>query len=136
MPNCSESLRSGGAARCAVCDGKFGLVRYYSWKAPLCSKKCVDRLKARRQSDFTWMVASESLSTSRQKPREGVMTLQISQRGKQYLETARTLLRAAQTMTDRAVAGQLRALADDYQQRAEKASLDDAKHCSIRCSTR
>jgi hypothetical protein len=30
MLNCSESLRSGRAARCAVCDGKFGLVRYYS----------------------------------------------------------------------------------------------------------
>jgi hypothetical protein len=54
------------------------------------------------------------------------MTIQISQRGKEYLETARTLLRAAQTMTDRAIAGQLKALADDYQRRAEKASHDDA----------
>jgi hypothetical protein len=54
------------------------------------------------------------------------MTVQISQRGKEYLETARTLLRAAQTMTDRAIAGQLEALADDYQRRAEKASHDDA----------
>jgi hypothetical protein len=33
------------------------------------------------------------------------MTFQISRRGKEYLETAQTLLRAAQTMTDRAVAG-------------------------------
>ena len=48
--------------------------------------------------------------------------VQISQRGKAYLETARSLLRTAQTMTDRAVAGQLRALADDYERRAEKAS--------------
>ncbi len=47
---------------------------------------------------------------------------QISQRGKEYLRTAETLLHAAQTMTDRAIAGQLRALADDYQRRAEKAS--------------
>jgi hypothetical protein len=54
------------------------------------------------------------------------MTVQISQRGKEYLETARTLLRSAQTMTDRAIAGQLRALADDYQRRAEKASDVDA----------
>jgi len=52
------------------------------------------------------------------------MTVQISQRGKAYLETARTLLRAAKTMTDSAIAGQLKALADDYQRRAEKAS-----HC-------
>jgi hypothetical protein len=54
------------------------------------------------------------------------MTVQISQRGKEYLETARTLLRAAQTMTDRAIAGQLNALADDYKRRAEKASHDNA----------
>ena len=56
------------------------------------------------------------------------MTIQISQRGKEYLETARTLLRA-QTMTDRAIAGHLEALADDYQH--EKASRDDAaKACA------
>ena len=54
------------------------------------------------------------------------MNVKISQRGKQYLKTARTLLRAAQTMTDQAIAGQLKALADDYERRAEKASLDDA----------
>jgi hypothetical protein len=39
------------------------------------------------------------------------MTFQISRRGKQYLETAQTLLKA---------------LADDYQRRAEKASHHDA----------
>jgi hypothetical protein len=59
-------------------------------------------------------------------PREGVMTLQISQRGKEYLKTAKTLLRTAKTMTDQAIAAQLKALADDYERRAEKASLDDA----------
>jgi hypothetical protein len=52
--------------------------------------------------------------------------VQISQRGKAYLETARTLLRAAQTMTDQAIAGQLKALAEDYERRAEKASRVDA----------
>jgi hypothetical protein len=49
------------------------------------------------------------------------MTVQISRRGKAFLETARTLLRTAQTMTDSAIAGQLKALADDYQRRAQKA---------------
>jgi hypothetical protein len=44
-----------------------------------------------------------------------MMFQQVSQRGKEYLKTAETLLRAAQTMTDRAIAGQLKALADDYQ---------------------
>jgi hypothetical protein len=51
---------------------------------------------------------------------------QISQRSKEYLRTAETLLRAAQTMTDRAIAGQLKALADDCERRAEKASNVDA----------
>jgi hypothetical protein len=54
------------------------------------------------------------------------MTFQISQRGKQYRKTAETLLRTAKTMTDQAIAGQLKALADDYERRAEKASRDDA----------
>jgi hypothetical protein len=54
------------------------------------------------------------------------MTLQISQRGKEYLKTAQTLLRTAKTMTDQAIAAQLKALADDYERRAaEKASRDD-----------
>ena len=59
------------------------------------------------------------------------MTFQIS-RGKQYLETAQTLLRAARTMTDSAIADQLKALADDYQRRAEKASHHDAAEALAR----
>jgi hypothetical protein len=54
------------------------------------------------------------------------MTLPFSQRCKEYLEAARTLLRAAQTMTDKAIASQLKALADDYQRRAKRASHVDA----------
>jgi hypothetical protein len=60
------------------------------------------------------------------------MTLHISQRGKEYLKTAQTLIRAAQTMTDQAIAGQLKALADDYERRAEKASFADAARASAR----
>ncbi|MET4279379.1 MULTISPECIES: hypothetical protein [unclassified Bradyrhizobium] len=52
--------------------------------------------------------------------------IEISQRPKAYLETARSLFRAAQTMTDSAIAGQLKALADGYERRVEKASDDDA----------
>jgi len=44
----------------------------------------------------------------------------------EYLDTARTILRAAQTMTDQRVAGQLKALAEDYEWRAEKAAHADA----------
>jgi hypothetical protein len=61
-----------------------------------------------------------------------MMFPQISQRGKEYLKTAQTLLRAAQTMTDRAIAGRLKALADDYQRRAEKDSHVDAAKASAR----
>jgi hypothetical protein len=55
MLNTRESLSSGRATRCAVCDGKFGLVRHYSWRNPLCSKKCVDRFRTRQQSDCNWV---------------------------------------------------------------------------------
>ena len=55
MLNCSENAGCGRAARCAVCDGKFGLVRYYSWRTPLCSRKCVDRSRPRRASDRNWL---------------------------------------------------------------------------------
>jgi hypothetical protein len=55
MLNCSESLGCGRAARCTVCDGKFGLVRYYSWRSHLCSKKCVDRFRSRWASDRNWL---------------------------------------------------------------------------------
>lgn len=54
------------------------------------------------------------------------MTFQISQRGKQYVLTARTLLRAAQTMTDNVVVAQLKALAEDYERQAQTVSLVDA----------
>ena len=62
------------------------------------------------------------------------MTFQISRRGREYLKTAETLLQAAQTMTDRAIAGQLKALADDYQRRADKASQADATKALARAA--
>ena len=55
MPSRSQTPRSGKATRCAVCDGRFGLVRHYSWRTPLCSKKCVDRFRARHESDLNWV---------------------------------------------------------------------------------
>jgi hypothetical protein len=51
---------------------------------------------------------------------------------KEYLDTARTILRAAQTMTDKRVAGQLKALAEDYEWRAEKAAHADAAKAFVR----
>ncbi|UWU76538.1 MULTISPECIES: hypothetical protein [Bradyrhizobium] len=63
------------------------------------------------------------------------MTFEISRRGKAYLETAQTLLRSARTMTDCAIAAQLRALAEDYERRAEKASHADAAKALARSAT-
>ena len=54
------------------------------------------------------------------------MTIHIPQRGRECLATAETLFRAAKAMTDRTIAGQLKARADDYQRRAGKASYFDA----------
>ena len=50
-----ENHGSDRIARCAMCDGKFGLVRHYSWRTSLCCRKCVDRLRTRRQGDRNWM---------------------------------------------------------------------------------
>jgi hypothetical protein len=64
------------------------------------------------------------------------MTVQISQRGKEYLKTAQSLLRTAETMTDQVIATQLKALADSYERQAEKASLDDAAKALARSAER
>jgi hypothetical protein len=56
MHNDPQYLRSGAAKRCAICDGKFGLIRYYCWRTALCSKSCADRLKARQKGDRRWLL--------------------------------------------------------------------------------
>ena len=55
---------------------------------------------------------------------------------KEYLDTARTILRAAQTMADQHVAGRLKALAEDYERRAEKAAQAEAAKPSPRKAAR
>jgi hypothetical protein len=40
---------------------------------------------------------------------------------KEYLNTARTLLRVARSMTDQAIADRLKMLAEGYERRAERA---------------
>jgi len=56
MRNSPQYLCNGATKRCAICDGKFGLVRYYSWRTALCSKKCAERFKARREEDRRWLL--------------------------------------------------------------------------------
>jgi hypothetical protein len=64
------------------------------------------------------------------------MTVQISQRGKEYLKIARALLRTAETMTDQPIVAQLKARADWYERRGEKASLDDSAKALARSAER
>jgi threonine dehydratase len=64
------------------------------------------------------------------------MSVQISQRGKEYLESARTLVDAAKTMSDQVIADRLKALAEDYQRRAEKAAHVDAAKALARSAAR
>ncbi|TYO62518.1 hypothetical protein FXV83_32330 [Bradyrhizobium hipponense] len=54
MHNSSHSSHRSSVRCCAICGGRFGLIRYYCWRTALCSKKCVDRFKARREADHQW----------------------------------------------------------------------------------
>jgi hypothetical protein len=55
MRNSPQFLWNGTAKRCAICDGRFGLIRHYSWQTALCSRKCADRFKLRREDDRRWL---------------------------------------------------------------------------------
>lgn len=55
---------------------------------------------------------------------------------KEYLDTARTIFRVAQTMTDQRVASQLKTLAEGYERRAERAALVDADKALARSAAR
>src|SRR5262249_50909266 len=127
--NASLLWKSSKRQRNAMCS-----LRWQVWsRPPLFVANCSLFRQMRRsvQGSSGKRPLLAALAPSRRRPAptepcEDVMRIQISRRGKEYLETAQTLLRAARTMTDRAVAGQLKALADEYQRRAEKASHVDA----------
>ena len=55
MPGSFEGVKQRRTQRCVICDGGFGLIRYYTWRTPLCSKKCVDRFRARQRSNRNWI---------------------------------------------------------------------------------
>jgi hypothetical protein len=55
MRNGHKYLRNSAPKRCAVCDGRFGLIRYHSWGTALCSRRCADRVKARQECDRIWL---------------------------------------------------------------------------------
>lgn len=49
---------------CAVCGRQFGLIRHYSWRTALCSRKCLDHFKARRERDRLWLIRFERVERS------------------------------------------------------------------------
>ena len=51
----SRYPRDVATNRCPICNGKFGLVRRYSWRTALCSRKCADRFRARKECDRRWL---------------------------------------------------------------------------------
>jgi hypothetical protein len=55
MRNSPQYPWNGAAKRCAICDGKFGLIRYHCWRTALCSKRCADRFKKRQEGDRRWL---------------------------------------------------------------------------------
>jgi hypothetical protein len=52
MLNSPQYRWHDAARRCAVCDGKLGLIRHYSWRT---AKKRTDRFKAREEGDRRWL---------------------------------------------------------------------------------
>ncbi len=55
MLNNSRHHRHDAGKRCAICDGRFGLIRYYSRRTAVCSKKCLDRFRSRTEGDSRWL---------------------------------------------------------------------------------
>ena len=55
MPNDPAHHRHNAVERCSICDGKFGLIRYYSCRIALCSKRCVAHFNARCEGDSRWL---------------------------------------------------------------------------------
>jgi hypothetical protein len=95
-------------------------------------RRSLQNSSGKRSQFAATRLAANGFGAGFREAREGSMNLQISRRGKEYLRTAQTLLQAAERMTDRAIAGQLKALADDYERRAGKASYLDAAKASER----
>ena len=60
MRNRSQEVRNNPTTLCAVCGGRFGLIRHYVCRTALCSGKCVDRFKIRRQNDRKWLLTCQA----------------------------------------------------------------------------
>jgi hypothetical protein len=70
MRNHLQYRRKDAEKRCAICDGKFGLIRHYSWRTALCSRECVNRFKSREEADRRWLLR---LQATRQAVAAGII---------------------------------------------------------------
>jgi hypothetical protein len=55
MRNIPQHPGNVAVKHCAICNGQFGLIRHYAWQKAVCSKKCADRFRARREDDRKWL---------------------------------------------------------------------------------
>ena len=69
MLNGPQHARNSTAKCCAICGGKFGLIRHYSWRAAFCSKNCLARFRARRERDRRWLWWPQVASIAARSPR-------------------------------------------------------------------
>jgi hypothetical protein len=63
MQSDSQIIQRG--QRCTICGGKFVLVRHYSWRTALCSKKCAEHFKGRRESNRKWLMLAMPVLSDR-----------------------------------------------------------------------
>lgn len=68
MRNSSHASRHISTRCCAICGGKFGLIRHYYWRTALCSKKCVEHFKIRREADYEWLRRVATACTAHRVP--------------------------------------------------------------------
>lgn len=103
-----EEHGSGRASRCAVCDRKFGLVRYHSWRTQFCSRKCLDCYRARRASDGHWLPRLE-IAFNQLWQRTARELQDVFGSHKKASNTNGSARRCSAPLTDQAIAGQLKA---------------------------
>jgi hypothetical protein len=61
MLKSSHDPRRTNGQRCAVCRGKFGLVRHYTRGTGVCSRKCRGRLRMRQSNYIKWLFSAEAV---------------------------------------------------------------------------
>lgn len=64
MTNRFDGAGRDSAKRCAVCGGRFGLIRHHSWRTSVCSKRCIVLLRHAGRMSAMGDVVSQVPSTN------------------------------------------------------------------------